>query len=534
MPSSAAARTARSRRSTISGARPSESSSTSSSAALAGEAAGQREHLLLATRQQADAAVEVRFELGEQRQRTIEVAPADAQVLARREVHQHGSLLRHHAEPLPRAHVQRRVGARRRATAPRRRARAARPRASRSSWSCRRRSARAARPPRPRRRGGGGRARSRPSRTRRRGRRPRGTAVMRRPSRCRPVAGSSTSFGAEVRLDHARVVADRVGRALRDRVPEVERDDAIAGLQDQRHVVLDDEHADPAPRAPVARIARPSSADSLVSRPAAGSSSRSTAGSVTSARAMPTRRATPCDNDDGRTSSTSPSCELLDDLVHERGRRRAPGPEQVGEVAPPRLVVRRDEQVLAHRHLLEQLDRLPRPHDAGAGPPLDRPAVDRRRRRNGPIRSTASVKPVTTSRIVVLPAPFGPMSPTTSPGSIAKLTPSTATTPPNFTTRSVTASVAARRRSRGGADGRVGDRSRERAALRRRGAAGPTVPRPAGARATTAPRCRRAPGAAPRSRRDPTARRATTRCRCPTGRSSRRRRCRARWARRSR
>ena len=63
------------------------------------------------------------------------------------------------------------------------------------------------------------------------------------------------------------------------------------------------------------------------------------------------------------------------------------------------------------------------------------------------------VKPVTTSRIVVLPAPFGPMSPTTSPGSIAKLTPSTATTPPNFTTRSLTASVTARRRSRGGAAG---------------------------------------------------------------------------------
>ena len=126
-------------------------------------------------------------------------------------------------------------------------------------------------------------------------------------------------------------------------------------------------------RRATARIAPPSSADSLVSRPAAGSSSSSTAGSVTSARAMPTRRATPCDNDDGRTSSTSPSCELLDDLVHQRGRRRAPGTEQVGEVAPPRLVVGRDEQVLAHRHLLEQLDGLPRPHDAGAGPPLDRP-----------------------------------------------------------------------------------------------------------------------------------------------------------------
>ena len=112
MPSSAAARTARSSRSTISGARPSESSSTSSSAALPREAARQREHLLLAARQQPDAAIEMRFELGEQLDRAIDVAAADAQVLARREVHQHGALLRHHAEPLPGAHVQRRVGAR--------------------------------------------------------------------------------------------------------------------------------------------------------------------------------------------------------------------------------------------------------------------------------------------------------------------------------------------------------------------------------------------------------------------------------------
>ena len=42
-------------------------------------------------------------------------------------------------------------------------------------------------------------------------------------------------------------MADRVGRALRDRVAEVECDDAVAGLQDQRHVVLDDEHADSPP-----------------------------------------------------------------------------------------------------------------------------------------------------------------------------------------------------------------------------------------------------------------------------------------------
>ena len=59
-------------------------------------------------------------------------------------------------------------------------------------------------------------------------------------------------------------------------------------------------------RLAVDRIAAPSSPDSRLSRPAAGSSSSSTAGSVTSARAMPTRRETPWGSEDGRSSSTPP------------------------------------------------------------------------------------------------------------------------------------------------------------------------------------------------------------------------------------
>ncbi len=53
---------------------------------------------------------------------------------------------------------------------------------------------------------------------------------------------------------------------------------------------------------------------------------------------------------------------------------------------------------------------------------------------SSPPRSTrppwASRKPVTTSKRVVLPAPLWPMRPTTSPGSTARSTPSTATIPP--------------------------------------------------------------------------------------------------------
>jgi hypothetical protein len=80
-------------------------------AAAAGEATREREHLLLPTRQQTDAALEVWLELGKQRQRTIEVAPADAQVLARGEVHEDGSFLRHHAEARARPHMEGGVGA---------------------------------------------------------------------------------------------------------------------------------------------------------------------------------------------------------------------------------------------------------------------------------------------------------------------------------------------------------------------------------------------------------------------------------------
>ena len=112
VPASAAARTARSKRSTMSGARPSDSSSTRRSRHCARETPSEREHLLLAARQEPDAAVEVRFELREQLHRAVNVAATDAQVLACGEVHQHGPLLRHDTESLASTNVQRRVGAR--------------------------------------------------------------------------------------------------------------------------------------------------------------------------------------------------------------------------------------------------------------------------------------------------------------------------------------------------------------------------------------------------------------------------------------
>ena len=75
------------------------------------------------------------------------------------------------------------------------------------------------------------------------------------------------------------------------------------------------------------------------------------------------------------------------------------------------------------------------------------------------IRACAGfTKPVTASMIVVLPAPLGPMSPTTSPGCTSKLTSSTATTPPKRTVRSATVSAAGGTGS--GASARSGASSR--------------------------------------------------------------------------
>ena len=52
-------------------------------------------------------------------------------------------------------------------------------------------------------------------------------------------------------------------------------------------------------------------------------------------------------------------------------------------------------------------------------------------------RGSVAMNPVTASMNVVLPAPFGPISPRTSPGRTSRVTPSSATTPPKRTLRSL-------------------------------------------------------------------------------------------------
>ena len=73
--------------------------------------------------------------------------------------------------------------------------------------------------------------------------------------------------------------------------------------------------------------------------------------------------------------------------------------------------VRGDQQVVADRQVVEELERLERADEPGAGPLVrggagDVSAVEADAARCG------AVKPVSVSMKVVLPAPFGPIRPT--------------------------------------------------------------------------------------------------------------------------
>ena len=74
-----------------------------------------------------------------------------------------------------------------------------------------------------------------------------------------------------------------------------------------------------------------------------------------------------------------------------------------------------DPQVVAHRQVGEQLQPLERPHRSEPGPFVGvEPAHVRGRRTRTP-PDVGDSRPVTTLNNVVLPAPFGPISPVTSP-----------------------------------------------------------------------------------------------------------------------
>ena len=225
----------------------------------------------------------------------------------------------------------------------------------------------------------------------------------------------------QVRVDHRGVAGDLRRSALRDLSPEVQHDDAVAGLQQQRHVVLDEEDPD-----------------------AAAAGHRSDRGAELGAFVVVQPRGRLVQQQhrglgDQRTGDADEPC-------HAVGQRRRPLVEHVG--SRPNSSMSSFISVVGlrpTRHGRDRAgstaapDRRPRPGGCRepSSPRTARPPATNGRSRPAPgapptsRRSTSSpkrtdpadgaVNPVTTSSSVVLPAPFGPIRPTTSPGSTAKL-----------------------------------------------------------------------------------------------------------------
>ena len=173
-------------------------------------------------------------------------------------------------------------------------------------------------------------------------------------------------------------------------------------------------------------------------------------------RAVRSRRAV-ADRTESSAGRRSRSCfePELAGAAH-RGRRqgRSGRPDQVAEAGEPRARSRPrragSRRPRSPRRARATGTNAARPR-APAGPgPQDRPAIGVSLRRMRP--PLGLVKPVMASTMVVFPAPFGPISPTTSRGDTRKLTPSTATTAPNRTVRSSISRVAGDHLARRGVD----------------------------------------------------------------------------------
>ena len=156
-------------------------------------------------------------------------------------------------------------------------------------------------------------------------------------------------------------------------------------------------------------------------RPAAGSSMSTKRGCVASARATPSRRSSPCDRSTpgGPRTSASPSSPSS-----SFARRRALGGRRSD-------AERRDLDVLPHRQPAEArgcAGTCARARAARAGAPT---SASRRVPRASIAPAVGRSKPLRMLTSVDLPAPFGPIRPTTSPGASSSETSRSASTPAN-------------------------------------------------------------------------------------------------------
>ncbi len=198
-------------------------------------------------------------------------------------------------------------------------------------------------------------------------------------------------------------------------------------------------------------------------RPPMTSSRQSTSGSVASARAISRRLRSPIGQRPGERSGPGAEAGALENLARSRPSASAPRLRPAAEVGADRHVrPRRSCRETAARSGASARARARRRRRSG-GRRCARP-----RKRNG-ARRRAAARPTRHEKRVVLPAPFGPMTPKISPGATSNETAESGQRPPK---RFVSAAdgedrLRHRRRSAAGAARRGASRGRGGPSARR-------------------------------------------------------------------
>ena len=285
------------------------------------------------------------------------------------------------------------------------------PRSLAASSSCRRRWARAARRPRRRRRAGRGRGRPARRRSRRSG--PRCSAPRR--SSGLDVERVGRAVGRRRRRGRPRPRAGRGAppRACRSRSPCRTRARRCWSQTPSTRPMSWSTSSIAVPPSTTSRSWRPSCSLSAESRPAAGLVEAHDARRA-GQRARDADQLALALRELGRQLSASRSRPSSVERVVDRGAVRRRLPEDLADGRPARRARGRDGEVLAHGEVVEELGRLPRARRGRCAPARAAPAARARGRRARRARCERT-KPVIASMKVVLPAPLGPISPTSLP-----------------------------------------------------------------------------------------------------------------------
>ena len=235
-----------------------------------------------------------------------------------------------------------------------------------------------------------------------------------------------------------RVAANLVGRPGRDHLAELEDDDPVADVR-ARGPCRGRSAASTCRRRRSRRSRWPSSRSRSCRGRRPARRGRGAAARVASARATPTSL---------RCPGSAPSASLGERAEVEQLERLAPRRRSRRRACRP---ARRERRTDGRWAATVRFSRTVRSSNSsialpGAGEPAPGPRVRRQPGEIAPVELDAAgarTKPVIASMNVVLPAPFGPISPTSCPCSTSRSTPSTARTPPKRTERPVVARTGA-------------------------------------------------------------------------------------------